>query len=117
MQDFKKLVIWQKAHLLAVAVYQATAKFPREEIYGLTSQIRRASVSIPSNIAEGCGREGNAEFNRFLQIASGSTRELEYQLLLAHELTYLEDQNYESLDIQVSEIRKMLITLIKKLKE
>jgi four helix bundle protein len=117
MQDFKKLVVWQKAHLLAVAIYQATAMFPKEEIYGLTSQMRRVSVSIPSNIAEGCGREGNAELSRFLQIASGSAREMEYQLLLAHELTFLDDQSYESLDNQVSEVRKMLITLIKKLKE
>jgi four helix bundle protein len=115
MQDFKKLVIWQKAHLLAVAVYQATAVFPKEEIYGLTSQMRRASISIPSNIAEGCGRQGNAEFNRFLQIALGSTRELEYQLLLAYELKFLDENSYKNLDDRTTEIRKMLITLIKRL--
>ncbi len=116
MQDFKKLVIWQKSHLLAVDVYKATAAFPKEEVYGLTSQVRRACVSIPANIAEGCGREGSAEFNRFLQIALGSTTELEYHLLLAFNLQMLNDKDYERLDNQVSEIRRMLISFIKKLR-
>ena len=89
MQDFKKLKVWQKAHLLAVETYQATTAFPQDELYGLTSQIRRAGVSIPANIAEGCGREGSAEFNRFLQIAMGSIAELEYHFLLASELKFL----------------------------
>jgi four helix bundle protein len=117
MQDFKNLVIWQKAHLLAVAVYQATSVFPKEEIYGLTSQMRKAGISIPSNIAEGCGREGNAELSRFFQISLGSTRELEYQILLAHELKFLGKPDYERLDNQVGEVRKMLISFIKKVKQ
>lgn len=116
MQDFKKLVVWQKAHLLAVSVYKATSVFPKEELYGLTSQIRRACVSIPSNIAEGCGREGPAELSRFLQISLGSVKEMEYQLLLAHELNYLSSPDYGSLDNQVIEVRKLLISFIQKLK-
>jgi len=116
MQDFKKLTVWQKAHLLAVAVYQATAGFPKEEVYGLTSQIRRSATSIPANIAEGCGREGGAEFSRFLQIALGSTTELEYHLLLSHDLKYLNDIDYEALNKQVDEIRKILISLILKIR-
>ncbi len=106
-----------KAHLLTVTIYQATSVFPRDELFGLTSQIRRASVSIPANIAEGCGRERNAELAHFLQIASGSARELEYHLLLSHDLQFLSNQSYEHLDKLVGEVRKMLITLIKKLRK
>ena len=117
MQDFKKLNVWQKAHLLAIAVYQATSDFPKEELYGLTSQARRACVSIPANIAEGCGKEGNAELNRYLQISLGSTRELEYHLLLARDLNFLNNKIYDPLNNQVSEVRRMLISFIKKLGE
>ncbi len=116
MQDFKKLNVWQKAHLLAIATYRATETFPKDELHGLTSQIRRSCVSIPANIAEGCGREGRTELNRFLQIALGSTTELEYHLLLASELKFLNQKNYERLNDQVGEIRKMLISLTKKVK-
>lgn len=84
MQDYKKLNVWQKAHLLAVDIYQATNSFPRNELFGITSQIRRASVSIPANIAEGCGRGSNAELSRFLEFSLGSANELEYQLLLSN---------------------------------
>lgn len=108
--------VWQKAHSLAIATYQTTAAFPKDEIYGLTSQIRRACVSIPANIAEGCGREGKPEFSRFLQIALGSTTELEYHLLLANELKFLDSEEHESLNDRVSEIRKMIIGLIQKVK-
>src|SRR6266446_2757718 len=83
MKDFRQLKVWEKAHLLALAVYPITARFPREETYGLTAQIRRAACSIPANIAEGCGRDGDAELARFCVIARGSATELEYQLLLA----------------------------------
>ena len=117
MQDFKKLTVWQKAHILVVAIYQATACFPKEEVYGLTSQIRRASVSIPSNIAEGCAREGKAEFSQFLKIALGSANELEYQLLLAHDLQYINDEVYNNLNEQADHVRRMLISLIQKIKE
>ena len=86
MQDFRKLKVWEKSHALALAIYRTTAGFPNSEMYGLTSQIRRCSISIPSNIAEGCGRSTNGDLLRFLDIAMGSAKELEYQLLLSYEL-------------------------------
>ena len=97
-------------------VYKASRAFPKDELYGLTSQIRRTCVSIPANIAEGCGRNGEAEFGRFLQIAQGSASELEYHLLLAHELKFLEDKDYESLSKRIEEVRRMLTTLMKRLR-
>jgi four helix bundle protein len=116
MQDFKKLSVWNKAHLLTIEVYKATQLFPKEEQFGLTSQIRRASVSIPSNIVEGCGRGGSIEFGRFLQIAMGSLYELEYQLLLARDLNYLNEKVYNQLNDDITEIRKMMVALVNKLK-
>jgi four helix bundle protein len=84
VQDFRKLKVWRMSHDFTLAVYEATAAFPKEELYGLTSQVRRAAASVPANIAEACGRGGNAEFARFIRIAMGSASELEYHLLLAH---------------------------------
>ncbi len=97
MRDFRKLNVWDKAHRLTLAVYKITKDFPRDEAYGLTSQIRRCSVSIPANIAEGCGRKGEAEFGRFLGIAMGSASELEYHLLLASDLNTLKQKTTENL--------------------
>jgi four helix bundle protein len=116
LKDFRKLKVWDKSHVLTLEVYRATAAFPREEVYGLTSQMRRASASIPSNIAEGCGRDGTPELTRFLRIAMGSASELEYQLLLGHELGFLQDESYESLANSTIEIKRMLTGLIQKLK-
>jgi four helix bundle protein len=116
MQDFHKLNVWQKSHQLTIAVYAATKSFPSTEIYSLTSQIRRAASSIPGNISEGCGRNGQAELGRFLQIAMGSASELEYHLLLARDLKYLDDKDYMDLDNQVCEVKRMLTVLIQKLK-
>jgi len=116
MKNFRKLKVWEKAHLLTVEVYQVTLKFPSSEVYGLTSQIRRSSSSIPANIAEGCGRGGDAEFNRFLQIAFGSANELEYHLLLAHDLKLIQEDKYKGLDLQVTEIKRMLASLLDKIK-
>ena len=116
MKDFRRLLVWEKSHRLTLAVYQATATFPRSELYGLTSQIRRAAASIPANIAEGCGRSGDAELARFLQIAMGSASELEYHLLLAHDLDMLNDPNYGQLAGQVTEIKRMLVSFINKLR-
>jgi four helix bundle protein len=116
MQDFKKLQTWQKAHLLAIAVYKISSTFPGYELYGLTSQIRRSCVSIPTNIAEGCGKDGNTEFGRFLQIAQGSASELEYQLLLANDLNYINQDDYKNISKQVSEVRRMLNSFSQKLK-
>ena len=90
MKDFRNLKVWEKAHQLALALYPITASFPRQEAYGLASQIRRAASSIPSNIAEGCGREGDPELARFCIIARGSATELEYQLLLARDLKLIQ---------------------------
>src|SRR5436190_22292131 len=97
MKDFRSLIVWQKAHEHTLAIYKATARSPKEEMYGLTSQMRRCSSSIGANIAEGCGRRGNAELHRFLQIASGSASELDYHLLLARDLGFLGDSDYQEL--------------------
>jgi four helix bundle protein len=116
LRDFRNLKVWEKAHQLALAIYQATAAFPKNEQYGLTSQIRRACVSIPANIAEGCGRSGDAELSRFLQIAMGSASELEYHLLLARDLNLLNSSDYEHLANGVTEVKRMLTSFIQKLK-
>ena len=115
MQDFKGLLVWERAHDLTLRIYELTSRFPREEIYGLTSQIRRASASIPTNIAEGCGRETSAEFARFLQIAMGSASETEYLILLVHDLKYLDDQYVELIDTIVS-VKKMLTALLRNIR-
>ena len=115
MRAFRDLKVWEKSHQLALAVYQATATFPQEERYGLTSQIRRAAVSISANIAEGCGRNGEAEFARFLQIAMGSASELEYHLLLAQDLGYLATIQGKDLASEVVEVKRMLTSFIQKL--
>jgi len=116
MRDFRTLQVWEKAHQLTLAVYKATATFPQAELYGLTSQIRRASASIPANIAEGCGRETERELARFMCIAAGSASELEYHLLLARDLGFLQSPTYTDLHTQVTEIKRMLTAFIKKLK-
>lgn len=116
MQSFRGLRVWEKAHKLTLDVYTFSKSFPREEIYGLTSQMRRASGSIGMNIAEGCCRKGSAEMGRFLQIAMGSASELEYQLLLAHDLDYLRNPDYERLATQAIEVKRMLSSLMQKVK-
>jgi four helix bundle protein len=116
VRDFRTLQVWEKAHELTLAVYRATTTFPKEELFGLTSQIRRASGSIPANIAEGCGRDSDTELKRFLQIAMGSASELEYHLLLAHDLGYVEHQDYARLEQNVTEVKRMLTGFIHRLK-
>lgn len=116
MRDFRDLKVWEKAHRLTLAVYKATSNFPIDEKYGLTNQIRRSSVSIPSNIAEGCGRNGEAELARFLLIGMGSASELEYQIQLAHDLTFLNEQDHAKLNGKITEVKRMLTSLIQKLK-
>ena len=115
MQDYRKLEVWKKSHKLTMLVYSATKSFPSDERYGLTSQIRRCSVSIPSNIAEGCGRSSNAELVRFLYIAMGSAQELDYQLYLSSELNYLAQGEYLELTAELTSLRKMLNAFIQKL--
>jgi four helix bundle protein len=115
VKDFRQLKVWQRAHQLTLDIYKTTASFPRSEAYGLTPQIRRAAVSIPSNIAEGCGRSGEAELARFCHIAAGSASELEYQLLLARDLKLIKPNDYEKLTQETIEIKRMLTVFIQKL--
>lgn len=116
MKDFRNLKVWGKAHVLTLAVYKATEKFPKQELYALTNQIQRAAVSIPTNIAEGCGKDSDAELKRYCLIAMGSASELEYLILLARDLGYLQDKEYRTLQNDVVETRKMLNAFIQKLK-
>ena len=116
MRDFKKLNVWLKSHTLTLSVYKTSKTFPKEELYGLTSQIRRSAISIPSNIAEGCGRRSPNELAQFLVIAHGSATELEYQLYLANELDYISGPSYQDLDAELTEIKKMLNAFIQKIK-
>jgi four helix bundle protein len=116
MRDFKTLAVWQKAHRLTLDIYQSTEHFPKEELYGLTSQIRRACASIPMNIAEGCGRSGDPEFAHFLSIAMGSASELEYQLLLTRDLGLLNQSDYDQLEPALIEVKRMLNSFVQKLR-
>lgn len=116
MKDFKELEIWKRSHKLTIDIYRTTQKFPKEELYGLTSQIRRAASSIPTNIAEGCGRRTNAELANFLNIASGSASEVEYELLLAKDMDYIDDVQYQLFANEVREIRSMLSAYMTKVR-
>jgi four helix bundle protein len=115
MKDFKDLKVWMKAHEATLAIYQSTRGFPREEVYGLTSQMRRAAASVAANIAEGCGRRSDAELHRFLQIARGSASELEYHLLLARDLRLITDIEFKRLEARVVEVQRMLTSLVQRL--
>ena len=111
MRDFKKYKIWELGHQLTLDVYEATKSFPNNEIYGITSQIRRASSSIPTNISEGCGRDSDAEFKRFLTIALGSASETEYLIHLAKDLNYINETSYSSLNEAVNTIKRKIFSL------
>jgi len=115
MRDFRELRVWQKAHGLVLDVCRHSNSFPSDERFGLTAHLRKSATSIPSNIAEGCGRKSEKEFARFLSIAAGSTSETEYQLLLARDLGYLEEKPYAHLNQLVNEVKRMLNSLIQKL--
>ena len=115
MRNFRELQIWQKSHQFTLRTYLFTKSYPKEELFGLTSQMRRSSSSIPSNIAEGCGRNTNPDFKRFLVIASGSSAELEYQLILSKDLNYISEKTFKELEIELIEIRKMLHSFINKI--
>lgn len=114
MKDFRDLKVWEKAHELAITCYQVTTDFPKHEIFGLVAQIRRAGSSIAANIAEGCGRGGNAELQRFLHIAMGSANELEYHLLLSRDLHFFDKEAHDRMRESVIEVKKMLAGLIRK---
>ena len=115
MEDFKDLKVWRKAHELTLEVYQCTRAFPKDEIYGLTSQIRRAAASMGANIAEGCGRRSDPELKRFIQIARGSANELEYHLLLARDLHFLMLEEFKELEARILEVQRMLAALVQRL--
>jgi four helix bundle protein len=114
VRDYRELKAWEKAHKLTIEVYRITRSFPSGEVYGLQSQMRRAASSIPTNLAEGCGRETVAELARFLYVANGSASELDYQLLLARDLAYIETLDYERISEQLSEVRRILGSYLQK---
>jgi len=116
VQSFRNLKVWDRTHTLTLDVYRSSKSFPRDELYGLTSQMRRAAASIGANIAEGTCRKGDLDFARFLQIAAGSASELEYHLLLARDLNLLQAPDYERLSGQAEEVKRMLAALLKKLR-
>jgi four helix bundle protein len=117
MQNFKDLLIWQEAHQLTLSIYESSKGFPKEELFGITSQLRRAATSIPCNIAEGCGRYTSKDFANFLQIALGSTNEVDYLTLLAKDLNYLNADKFTTLQEQLNKIRAMNINLIDKVRK
>ena len=115
MKDFRDLKVWEKSHNLALLAYKHTQGFPKQEMFGLTSQMRRAAVSIPTNIAEGCGRGGNFELARFLSIAMGSASELEYLLFISAGLGFLNRIDHKELELATTEVKRMLASLIAKI--
>jgi four helix bundle protein len=115
MRDFQQLEIWQKSHQLTLRIYSITQTFPKDEVYGLVSQMRRSSSSTPTNIAEGCGRNSPVELNRFLVIAAGSLSELQYQCILSKDLKFLSESIFKELSDEIIQIRKMIYSYSAKL--
>jgi four helix bundle protein len=113
MKDFRQLKVWDKAHALTLGVYRVTSGFPREELFGIVSQMRRSSASVAANLAEGCGRTGDGDFHRFVNTAAGSAVELEYFLLLARDLNLLSTGTYEELQGNIIEVQRMLASLLR----
>jgi four helix bundle protein len=117
MQNYKDLIVWKKAHDLVLFVYKLTVAYPKVEQFSLTSQLRRAAISIPANVAEGCGKHSQADLANYLQTALGSSNEVEYLLFLSFELGYLADDSFQTSELQVNEIKAMLISLITKVRK
>ena len=117
MRDFKKYDIWKLSHQFTLTIYSISTSFPKDETYNLISQIKRSALSIPTNIAEGCGRNTDKEFNQFLNIALGSATETEYLILLAKDLNYLDEVNYILLEQQINTIKSKIYTLKNKLNQ
>jgi len=115
MLSFYELNFWKRSHELCLKIYNITRDFPKPEVYGVTSQIRRSSSSVPTNIAEGCGRRSKKEFGYFLNIACGSLSEVEYQLILSKDLNYISEEISKLLINEVIEIRKMIYTYISRI--
>ena len=116
MRNYRDLQVWEKAHKLTLAIYRGTRDFPKEERFGLTSQIRRSSASIAANLAEGCGRRSDGEMARFIQISMGSGADLSYHLLLARDLGFLRNTEYSSLNSDLGEVMRMLSSLSQKVR-
>ena len=116
MQNFKELKVWEKAHQITLSIYKASAHFPKEELYSLTNQLRRAASSIPANIAEGCGKNTQADLANFLNISLGSANETEYFLILSKDLDYLTEEQFSILSNSINEVKAMLISLIGKVR-
>jgi four helix bundle protein len=114
VKDFKELRVWSKAHELTMLVYKLTRAFPRDEAYGLASQVRRSAASVGANIAEGCGRHSDGEMTRFLQIARGSASETEYHLLLAKDLGFLQEADFQVAEQALVVVQRMLTALVQK---
>jgi four helix bundle protein len=115
MRKYHSLEIWKRSHQFTLDVYGLTRSFPKEELFVLTSQLRRSASSVPTNIAEGCGRKSNTELSRFLQIALGSAAESEYQILLAKDLHYINDASFKKMNSEITEIKKMINAFIQHL--
>ena len=111
MRDFKKYDIWQLSHTFTLRIYSNTSLFPKDELYGITSQIRRASSSIPTNISEGCGRNSDKEFNQYLNIALGSASETEYLIILSRDLNYIDTETFEILEKEINTIKSKIYKL------
>lgn len=116
MRDFRKYEIWQLSHQLVIDVYKMCLNFPKEEIYGHTSQLKRAAASIPTNISEGCGRESDKEFNQYLNFALGSATETEYLFILSRDLNYIDDETYNEFNERINIIKSKIFKLKTKLK-
>ena len=114
MRDFRTLKVWERAHQLALSVYRVTRAFPREELYGISSQLRRAACSVPANIAEGFGRSGNGDLHRFLDVAMGSTAEVSHFLLMSRDPAFVTPESYADLAERADEVQRMLASLIRK---
>jgi four helix bundle protein len=116
MQNYKELKVWEKAHSFTLRVYECSSIFPKEELYSLTNQLRRAASSVPANIAEGCGKNSKSELAHFLNIALGSANESEYYLILSKDLSYLKEESFQILFNLINEVKGMLIALINKIR-
>jgi len=116
MKDYKNLMVWQRSHKAVLNIYKLTKSYPREEQFGIVSQLRRAMISVPNNIVEGCGKFTQKDFAKYLQQSLGSCQESEYLLFLSFELGYLEDSQFQPINQEINEIKAMLISLIKKVR-
>lgn len=116
MRDFRQLRVWEESHGLTLEIYRITKSFPKEEMFSLTSQMRRSASSVPTNIAEGCGRDSNKEYARFLQISMGSASELDYQILLSKDLGYINTSTYDPINDKIDKVKRQLAALLRKVR-